>query len=145
MRSDLLALTDDSLAALANRGIVKRSARDVADGKGPSLREDGDTVTATFDDGTMVVLVHDATIEQSQCTCVASGLCRHRVMLAIAYRDVAAVTAAATLNDEDPYAADASDPTWVPGAFTDEEVEAHIGSRAMGVARKARADDPLPS
>ncbi|MEU6239160.1 hypothetical protein ABZ885_40075, partial [Kitasatospora sp. NPDC047058] len=36
-RADLLALTPDTLAALANRGLVKRAAKDVDSGAGPQV------------------------------------------------------------------------------------------------------------
>lgn len=122
-RADLYALTEDSLSALANRGIVKRAAREVADGKGPTLTEgDDDTVTGTFADGTVVVLAPGATIEESSCTCPASGVCRHRVMVVLAYRDRAA--------NESPA-------TWTPAGFTDDALEALLGSRVLAVARRA--------
>ena len=142
-RADLLALSDDTLSALANRGIVKRAVREVADGKGPSVAEAGDgTVTGTFADGTEVVLAPGATLEQSRCSCPASGVCRHRVMAVIAYRD---------------RPAPAEWTPWSPAEFTDEELEALVGSRVIAAARKAfrggyrarvrrpSAEDPVPT
>ncbi len=87
MRTDLLALTDDSLAAIANRGLLKRAQREVAAGAGPTLVEDDGTVTATFADGVVVVLARGTALDRSSCTCAATGVCRHRVMLAVAYRE----------------------------------------------------------
>ncbi len=137
-RPDLLALSDDSLAALANRGIVKRSAREVAEGSGPVVSEGDDgTVTGRFPDGTEVVLAPGITLERSRCTCLASGVCRHQVMVVLAYRDQPATS------DWVP---------WSPAEFTDDEVEALVGSRILGVARKAfragyraRVRRPAPS
>ena len=52
-RTDLLALTPDTLAALANRGLVKRAAKDLDAGAGPDLEVTGDhTVHGRFPDGT---------------------------------------------------------------------------------------------
>lgn len=134
MRADLLALTDDSLAALANRGIVRRSLREVADGKGPTLSETEGTVTAAYADGTTVVLATSATLEQSRCTCPASGVCRHRVMLAVAYRATTETPAGdgVVVVAEPPE----TDGSWSPGSFTDDELGAHVGSRTFAVARK---------
>lgn len=152
MRTDLLALNDDSLAALANRGIVNRSAREVAEGKGPALVEEADTVTATFADGTTVTLSPGDTIERSRCTCPASGVCRHRVMLVIAYRACDATHAESSVSEEGGV-----DASWSPAVFTDEELEAHLGSRTLAAARKAwrtgyrarvrrpTATDPVPT
>jgi hypothetical protein len=122
VRTDLLALTDDALAALANRGIVKRAVREVASGKGPTLTDEDGTVTATFPDGTTVVLPPGATVEQSDCTCPATDLCRHRVMLAVAYRSLG----------------DAEAAQWTPAAFTDDDLEALLGSRILAAARRTR-------
>ena len=142
-RADLLALSDDTLAALANRGIVKRAVREVADGKGPAVSEAGDgTVTGRFADGVEVVLAPGATLEQAGCSCPASGVCRHRVMTVIAYRD---------------QPAEAAWTAWSPAEFTDDDVEALVGSRVMAAARKAfragyrakvrrpSAEDPVPT
>ena len=142
-RPDLLALSDDTLAALANRGIVKRAVREVADGKGPAVTEAGDgTVTGRFADGVEVVLAPGATLERSSCSCPASGVCRHRVMTVIAYRDQPAPAAWTP---------------WSPAEFTDDDVEALVGTRVMAAARKAfragyrarvrrpSAEDPVPT
>lgn len=142
-RADLLALSDDTLAALANRGIVKRAAREVAQGKGPEVAEAGDgTVTGRFADGTEVALAPGATLERSECSCLASAVCRHRVMTVIAYRD---------------QPAPAEWTPWSPAEFTDDDVEALVGSRALAAARKAfragyrarvrrpSAEDPVPT
>lgn len=142
-RADLLALGDDTLAALANRGIVKRAVREVAGGKGPAVTEAGDgTVTGRFADGTEVVLAPGATIGRSRCSCPAAGMCRHRVMTVIAYRD---------------QPAPAEWTAWSPAEFTDDDVEALVGSRALAAARRAlrggyrarvrrpTAADPVPT
>ena len=143
-RPDLLALSDDSLSALANRGIVKRAVREVAEGKGPVLAEAEDgTISGTFADGVEVTLPSGRTLEQGRCTCSASGVCRHRVMVVVAYRDHDAVTA--------------GDVPWSPASFSDDDLEALLGTRVLGIARKARragyrarvrrpsAGDPVPT
>jgi hypothetical protein len=125
MRADLLALDDDALATLANRGLVKRALREVADGKGPTVTDENETVSASFADGTTVVLAAGATLDQARCTCAASGVCRHRVMLAVAYRQLG------ELADEG-----AAAPAWSPAAFTDAELEERLGARALAAARR---------
>jgi hypothetical protein len=123
VRVDLLALGNDTLTALANRGIVKRSAREVADGKGPTVAEaDDGTVTATFAEGTTVVLPPGATLERVSCTCPASGVCRHRVMAVLAYQE------SRSTERFEP---------WSPAEFSDDEIEAMVGARVVAAARKA--------
>ena len=146
MRVDLLALTDDSLAALANRGILKRAAREVTEGKGPALAESADGhVTGSFADGTVVELPPDVTIADARCSCPATGTCRHRVMAVLAYRELAtegpssppsAVEPGAGETAAEP-ALDAPDVAWSPGSFTDEELEVRLGRHTFGQARSA--------
>ncbi len=131
MRADLVALSDDSLAALANRGLVKRALREVEAGDGPALAEGADgTLTGTWVDGTVVSLPARATLEDSSCSCPSSGVCRHRVMLAIAARSVPPAAAAPAATTGTPPAS--------PADFTDEQLESHLGTRAIAAAAKVR-------
>ncbi|WP_460021933.1 SWIM zinc finger family protein, partial [Methylobacterium phyllosphaerae] len=89
-RPDLRALTDDGLVQLANAGLVKRALREVAAGQGPALAEAEDgTVEARFADGTVTRLGPGRPPGEASCTCPASGMCRHRVALVVAYRAAA--------------------------------------------------------
>ncbi|WP_354702152.1 hypothetical protein DSM112329_02505 [Paraconexibacter sp. AEG42_29] len=146
-RADVLALDDDALASLANRGIVKRASREVADGRGPAVTDDAGTLTATFADGTLVVLPPSTVLEEARCSCPASGVCRHRVMLVLAYRaagddggagDPPAADEPAAAGDPGADAAAAGAAAWSPGAFTDAELEAHLGTRPLAAARRAQ-------
>jgi SWIM zinc finger len=124
LRPDLLALGDDSLTVLANRGIVKRAAREVAEGRGPTLdvADDG-TVTGEFADGSRVALAPGTTVDNATaCSCPASGLCRHVVMVVVAYREQVRLPGQAA---------------WSPGEFSDDDLEALVGSRVLKLARKA--------
>ncbi|WP_404816409.1 hypothetical protein [Streptomyces thermolineatus] len=94
-RTDLLALTPDTLAALANRGLVKRAVKELDAGAGLDVSDDGDgTVRGRFPDGTEAVLPAGADLDAGSCTCGAPGLCRHRIGLVLAYRRAAAGDAA---------------------------------------------------
>lgn len=82
MRADLLALTADDLAALTNRGTVKRASKEL---DGVTVREAGDgTVVATAEDAE-VTLPAGAPLEDARCSCPAVGLCRHIVRAVLAY------------------------------------------------------------
>ncbi|HEY4252527.1 MAG TPA: SWIM zinc finger family protein [Roseomonas sp.] len=89
-RADLLALTDDGLVQLANAGLVRRAQRELAAGAGPEVTALADgTIEARFTDGTLTRLPTGRGIADASCTCPSSGICRHRVMLALAYRAAA--------------------------------------------------------
>ncbi|GLY32639.1 hypothetical protein [Kineosporia sp. NBRC 101731] len=84
MRRELLALTPESLAALTNRGLVKRATRDL-ERSAPTMEENGQgTLTATYADGVTTTLPAGG-LEAGRCSCGATGVCRHVVMLVLAY------------------------------------------------------------
>src|SRR5581483_8210403 len=86
-RTDLIALTPESIAALTVVGFVKRAQREIAAGDGPALDElDDGTVIGTFKDGVIAKLVPGKTFKDTPCTCGASAGCRHRVAVALSYR-----------------------------------------------------------
>ncbi|MFC5104677.1 hypothetical protein [Kibdelosporangium philippinense] len=115
-RPDLLALTPDSLAALANRGLVKRAMKDLDAGTGPAVEVADGTVRGTFADGVVSSLPPGVTLDAAPCSCGATSVCRHRVALVLAYqRDAPA----------------AEDTQWSPGSVTDEELETRFGKRTM--------------
>ncbi|WP_394827369.1 hypothetical protein [Pendulispora albinea] len=86
-RLDLLALTPEALASLANVGLVKRAQRELEGGAGPALDEAPDgTVSGTFENGIVARLPPSTTLAAAPCTCGATGICRHRVAVALAYK-----------------------------------------------------------
>ncbi|MEE1794617.1 hypothetical protein PUR28_28235 [Streptomyces sp. BE308] len=114
-RRDLLALTPDTLAALANRGLVKRATKELDAGTVPAVTIDADaTVRARFGDGTATSLPPGAGLENGACSCAAPGVCRHLIALVIAYQRTATPP-------EHPPAAPASGeaPDAGPGAGTE--------------------------
>ena len=87
IRQELLELTPQALITLSNAGFVKRCQKALEAGKAPELilHEDG-TLEARFDDGTVTSLPPESALKEAQCSCPASGMCRHRVMLVLAYQ-----------------------------------------------------------
>jgi hypothetical protein len=131
-RADLLALTTDALAALANRGLVKRAAREVGAGAGPVVCVDHDgTVRGTFADGVEAAFPVGATLDTASCSCPATGVCRHRIGLVLAYQATAGVQRA---DPNDPAAA-----AWSPGSVDDQELARAVGTRAVTAARRRLA------
>ncbi|MBW8485686.1 hypothetical protein [Actinomadura parmotrematis] len=127
-RADLLALTPDALAALANRGLVKRAAKDLDAGTVPALESDADgTVRAAFPDGARAALPAGAGLEAATCTCGASGVCRHRIGAVLAYQRQGAGAEPEPPQDAAP---------WSPGAFDDDALAAVVGARALAAAHR---------
>src|SRR5262245_30567199 len=129
-RADLVALTPESIAALANMGLVKRAAREIAAGEGPKLGEAKDgTVTGTFKDGVVAKLIPGKTLKDTPCTCGAVTTCRHRVAVALAYRDwyEEQVTRSRRIA--------AVDLKWTPAELADADMEKVVGKKVMERAR----------
>ncbi|MGZ8248996.1 hypothetical protein [Methylomagnum sp.] len=86
-REDLLRLSPEALAQAANLGLVKRATRELEGGYRPTLAlDDTGTLTATFSDGVVTVWEAEKPIQHTRCSCGAAGVCRHRIMAALAYR-----------------------------------------------------------
>ncbi|MFB6713358.1 hypothetical protein [Streptomyces sp. NPDC056358] len=126
-RPDLLALTPDTLAALANRGLVKRATKELDTGTVPALTTDPDaTVRARFDDGTTTSLPPGTGLDDGDCSCAAPGVCRHLIALVLAYQrgDGVASAGAAPFTD------------WSPGATDDVALAETVGARPLASARR---------
>lgn len=86
-RADLLDLTPAALAALSNVGFVKRAQKDLATGQHPLISEQDDGgIEAVFADGSRVSFPVGKSLSDARCSCPASGMCRHRIMLVMAYQ-----------------------------------------------------------
>jgi hypothetical protein len=122
-RADLLALSPDDLAAMTNRGTLKRAQREVENGECTArLEEEGGTVTARWSDGVECVLPAGGSLREGRCSCAAAGLCRHLVRTVLAYRrqGLPAPGPPAAQTSPGPPGA------WDPGAVADEELARHF-------------------
>ncbi|MFJ1614567.1 hypothetical protein [Streptomyces sp. NPDC088249] len=127
-RPDLLALTPDTLAALANRGLVKRAAKELGGGTVPTLTTDPDTtVRARFDDGTSTALPPGTGLDAGNCSCAAPGVCRHLVALVLAYQREGGTEAVG---------APAPAAEWSPGGTDDTALAEAVGARPLAAARR---------
>jgi len=125
-RPDLLALTEDALAALANRGLVKRAVKELEAGQGPSVSIAADgTVSGVHPDGTTSRLPVGAGLAAAMCSCPATGVCRHLVATVLAYQRQAG-TDQSTVE------------VWSPAEFTDAELSALLGARLWAAAGRTR-------
>ena len=154
IRTDLLALGTDVLVALANRGLVKRAAKEIDAGVLPVVSADEDgTVRGRFADEVEVVFPVGAGLDTASCTCPATGVCRHRIGLVLAYQRQTADEPAA---DERATGEPAAEAGWSPGGIDDEELRRVLGTRAVTAARRrltagytahldrGSADEPAP-
>ena len=137
LRADLLALTEDYLATLANRGLVKRAAKELAAGNGAHVgaAEDG-ALVAAYPDGTTTRLAAGSPLTEATCSCAATGLCRHRIGLVLAYRHQHAADSPAAGTPAEPDRAAAA--PWSPGEISDEALERVFGARPIQEARRIR-------
>lgn len=87
-RADLLALTEDDLAALTNRGTVKRALRELDEGAVAAeiVESPAGDVTVTWSDGIICELPAGATLHDSRCSSGAAGISRHLVRSVFAYQ-----------------------------------------------------------
>ncbi|WP_455814751.1 SWIM zinc finger family protein [Pseudomonas graminis] len=129
VRSELLELTPQALIALSNAGFVKRSQKEIAAGNLPSFSDKDGVLTAQFSDGIQTRLSQGQALKEAHCSCGASSMCRHRVMLVLGYQQLCATEATA------PAAAPAR---WQPGAWLEElsELPAATLKRAQQLADK---------
>ncbi|MEU6924896.1 hypothetical protein [Streptomyces sp. NPDC046631] len=128
VRPDLLALTAETLAALSNRGLVKRATKELDAGTVPALATDPDTtVRARFDDGTTTSLPPGTGLDEGSCSCAAPGVCRHLIALVLAHQRGA---------EAGPGAAPAAFTDWSPGSTDDAVLAEVIGTRPFTTARR---------
>ena len=87
-RADLLALSVDDLAILANRGVVKRALREVEAAEvAVELTEGADgEVVARWADGVECRLPAGEVVGQGRCTCSGTEVCRHIIRTVLAYQ-----------------------------------------------------------
>jgi hypothetical protein len=86
-RADLLKLTPEALAQLANLGLVKRAQRELAAGYVPTLELlPDDTLVAQFPDQVRSEFAPGAGLKEARCSCGAA-LCRHRIAAVLHYAE----------------------------------------------------------
>ncbi|MFI0483281.1 hypothetical protein [Actinomadura sp. 9N215] len=134
-RADLVALTPEALAALANRGLVKRAAKDLDAGGGPEITVAADgAVGGTYPDGTTTSLPAGGGLDAATCSCAATGTCRHQICLILAYQR----HTAAEPEQQEQEQPERTEPevAWSPGAFDDDALARVLGQRALTAARR---------
>ncbi len=142
-RSDLLELTPDALIAMANAGFVKKALKELESGTAPHIEEDADgAIHAHYQDGTRTTLPPGRTLREADCTCAASGMCRHRVMLVLAYQVVAGNAASSQTDETGMPDADTDATPWSPANFDDHLLETVFSASALSQAARLAAEHP---
>lgn len=130
-RQDLLHLSPEALTQAANAGVVKRAVRELDSGYRPQLALDADgTLQASFSDGIHTTWPAATPIGQVRCSCGAATVCRHRIIVALAYREAALAG--------DSLGAMASDSAVSPGQASDEALALVIPASLLAKAVLAR-------
>jgi hypothetical protein len=74
LRATAAVLDDAALAALANKGLVRRARKDLEQTKPTLVGEHGEAVRLTVEEWTVDILDRPS---EARCSCPASGICRH--------------------------------------------------------------------
>jgi hypothetical protein len=123
-RPDLIALTPDDLAALANRGLVKRAQKELEAGdlSAQWTETDDGTITAIWPDGVTCMLPGSKTLKEARCDCAALDLCRHLLRTVLAWQS--RQTQSTVLVEP-----------WNPARITDDLIEAQVPKATRDRAR----------
>ncbi len=85
-RPDLLALTDEVLADLTNKGTLRRARKELAKASFTVSQAEDGTLTISADDDTSCVLFANRPFSEWTCTCLAATNCRHIVRAVLHYQ-----------------------------------------------------------
>ena len=134
----MLHLSPEALVQAANAGVVKRAVRELEGGYRPQLALGADgTLDARFSDGIHTVWPAATPIGQVRCSCGAATVCRHRIIVALAYRKDALATGAPGEESADSTAAPVATAT-SPGLASDEALARVIPATVLAKAALAR-------
>ena len=150
MRQDLLVLTDEDLATISNRGTVKRATKELEKGKVhvEIEEQDGGGLQFKWSDDVVCTFPADVVVKDADCTCPATGMCRHIIRSVLAYQDWAKEHGAAEAGESEGgeegageaiLTADQLEP-WDPGEFTDEQIEKEFTKARVRKSKKAFND-----
>lgn len=149
-RVDLLVLTPDDLAAMTNRGTVKRAQKELEEGTPAyTFQQDGDNVVCEWSDGIVCRFPAGKSVHDAVCSSGVPGISRHIVRSVLAYQqwqssenlsedesvtvDAESTAVSDTTNDSLPAAKPIAD--WNPGDMTDEQL---VGQFRQATIAKAR-------
>ncbi|HEY6727387.1 MAG TPA: hypothetical protein VI197_25305, partial [Polyangiaceae bacterium] len=148
VRRDLLSLTLDDLAAISNRGTVKRALKELEAGALTwQMSEGEDGLSFVWSDGTRCEFPAGRTLHEARCSSTLTGISRHVVRSVLAYQrahttGAPAASASAVARPGGPAEVTAPEPApgppeaWDPGGIADAALVACFGKPAVGKARR---------
>ncbi len=126
VRKDILAISEEALESLTNRGTLRRAKKEV-DGEKVTCqwngKEDG-TIIAVWSDGATCTIEPETSLGDADCTCPASSVCRHLVRTVLAY------------SSKVGHREEAPTGPWNPGDITDEQLASVYAKRVITAAKK---------
>ncbi|EMJ92655.1 hypothetical protein [Leptospira alstonii] len=122
MRQDILSLSQQELEILTSKGTVNRALNDIESGvKGEWKETEDGSIEVDWEDGVTCVLPGSVSIQESDCTCPSTGVCRHIVRTLVAYQK--------------RIAANKPSPSWNPGEITDETLRSFLSTSSLAKAK----------
>jgi len=130
-RTDLLALSFDDLAALTNRGTVKRAQRELEVNECTATLDltDAGDVTVKWSDEVECRLPAGVVLREGRCSCAAVGLCRHLIRSVLFYQQHTAQQSGGEVATPSPQ-------PWDPGTIGDDELARCFKPRDLAKARQ---------
>lgn len=146
LRGIVKTLDDDTLAALANKGLLRRAQKDLETSKPEILSIEPGKLSLKWSDATIEI---PELVAKSSCSCPATGICRHILGALVYLRDDPDVAALAqpiqkSLDlgaEEAP--AELPSPEVVLANLSDDDLQKWVGKALFRKAVKALAGDPL--
>ncbi|MEM7592702.1 MAG: hypothetical protein AAF383_14480 [Cyanobacteria bacterium P01_A01_bin.83] len=144
-RSDLLALTNDDLTVLSNRGLVKRATKELEKRiLTYELTENESQITIAWSDDVECILPSREQISDRHCSCSATNICRHLIRSILLYqreyqesKGENLLVAEPNLENEDKSAkAQIASKIWNPGDINDAELAAFYSKATITRSRK---------
>ncbi len=149
IRKDLLALTAEDLVVLSNRGLVKRAQQELQSGQFDFtlLEDEKGSVTVDWSDQVKCSLPSNVTVNQGQCSCIATTICRHIIRSVLIYQELAKQETKSEINlepktknretsqevNQQPIieTITAQLESWNPGDISDEELAKYLSRNAL--------------
>ncbi|AXR64622.1 hypothetical protein [Leptospira mayottensis] len=122
MRQDILSLSLQELEILTSKGTVNRALKDIESGiKGEWKETEDGNIEVVWEDSVVCVLPGSVLIQEADCTCLSTGVCRHIIRTVVAYQK--------RIADYKPGVA------WNPGNVTDESLRSFVSASSFAKAK----------
>ncbi|EMK08944.1 MULTISPECIES: hypothetical protein [Leptospira] len=122
MRQDVLSLSLQELEILTSKGTVNRALKDIESGiKGEWKETEDGNIEVVWEDSVVCVLPGSLPIQEADCTCFSTGVCRHIIRTVVAYQKQSV--------DYKPGV------VWNPGNVTDQSLRSFVSASSFTKAK----------